>query len=110
MTGPGAPASVAAAEAIRRVTAGETWLLDVRENHEWEAGHIDTAHHIPMGELQARQDEIPADTPILVICHLGQRSWTVTDALVRAEYPAENVEGGMDAWRAAGGFVSRSGR
>lgn len=72
-----------------------------------ETGHAEAAHHIPRGELALRMDELPAGNPILVICHLGQRSRLVADALVRAEYPAANVEGGMDAWVAAGGDVTR---
>lgn len=100
-----ANAAVDAPEAIRRVHAGEAWLLDVREDDEWRAGHAGAAHHIPMYEIAHRQDELPADEPILVICHLGQRSRLVTDALRRAGYPAANVEGGMDAWLAADGDV-----
>jgi len=98
--------AVDAAEAVRRVQAGEAWLLDVREPYEWQDGHAAAAHHIPMNDLAARQDEIPSDEPILVICHLGQRSHLVTDALRRAGCPAANVRGGMDAWLAAGGDVT----
>ncbi len=98
---------VGAVEAIRRVAAAEAWLLDVREAHEWLAGHAAAAHHIPMGELASRRDELPTDQPILVICHSGQRSRLVTEALIGAEYPAANIEGGIDAWRAAGGDVTR---
>lgn len=95
--------AVNAVEAIRRVNAGEAWLLDVREASEWQAGHAVAAHHIPMADLQARLGEVPIREPILVVCHVGGRSRLVTEALVRAGYPAANVIGGMDAWRAAGG-------
>ena len=98
--------SIAAADAIGQVESG-TWLLDVREDVEWQAGHAPGAHHIPMGEIGRRQDELPADETILVICHVGGRSRLVTDALLAADYPAANVEGGMDAWQAAGGPVVR---
>lgn len=102
-----ANAAVDAPEAIRRVGAGEAWLLDVREDDEWQAGHAGAAHHIPMYEIAGRQDELPDHLPILVICHLGQRSRFVTDALRRAGYAAANIEGGMDAWLAADGDVTR---
>jgi rhodanese-related sulfurtransferase len=98
--------SIAAADAIGQVESG-AWLLDVREDAEWQAGHAPGAHHIPMGEIGRRQDELPADETILVICHVGGRSRLVTDALLAADYPAANVEGGMDAWQAAGGPVVR---
>lgn len=101
------PTAVDAADAIRLVEAGDAWLLDVREGYEWADGHVAAAHHIPMSELGARQGEIPEDQPILVICHSGGRSRMVTDALIRADYNAKNVEGGMDAWLASGGLAIR---
>ena len=96
--------SIDAREAIELVGADEVWLLDVRETFEWAEGHAPRAHHIPMGELGLRQDELPDDgMPIAVICHVGGRSRVVTDALVRADYAAIDVAGGMVAWRASGG-------
>lgn len=86
------------------------FLLDVREDPEWQAGHIDEAVHIPMGQLNARIDEIPRDQPIVAICRSGNRSQAVTDALNRAGFTAHNLEGGMYAWEAAGlDFVADDG-
>jgi rhodanese-related sulfurtransferase len=85
-------------------------LLDVREQTEWDAGHIEQAVHIPMGELNARVDEIPSDRPIVVVCRSGNRSQAVTDALNRAGWTAHNLEGGMYAWQSAGlDFVATDG-
>lgn len=100
---------VSAARARELVDAGAAWLLDVREDHEWESGHAPAAHHIPMGELGLRQHELPEDEQILVICAVGGRSRMVTDALLQADYPAANVAGGMLAWQASGGPVSDPG-
>ncbi|MEO6827560.1 MAG: rhodanese-like domain-containing protein [Microbacteriaceae bacterium] len=98
-------ADVSAAEAIAAVRAGSAWLLDVREDNEWDAGHAPGAHHIPMQEIAARQDELPSQLPILAACHVGVRSRMVTDALVGAGYPAVNLAGGMAAWQECGGDV-----
>lgn len=76
----------------------DLFLLDVREPQEWQAGHVAGATHIPMGELGARQQELPADRPILCICRSGQRSAMVTSALDGAGYQAHNLEGGLLAW------------
>lgn len=73
-------------------------LLDVREQAEWDAGHIEEAVHIPMTELNARQGEIPEDRTIVCVCRSGQRSAMVTQALVGAGFDAHNLEGGMLAW------------
>ena len=96
---------VSAARARELLEAGSTWLLDVREDYEWQAGHAPGAHHIPLAELEARQGELPETEQILVICHTGGRSRFATDALIRADYAAANVTGGMDAWQASGGPV-----
>ena len=80
----------------------DVFLLDVREDLEWDAGHVDQAVHIPMGRLNDRIDEIPEDRTIVCVCRSGQRSRAVCDALNRAGYRAHNLEGGMHAWDQAG--------
>jgi rhodanese-related sulfurtransferase len=95
---------IPADEAIA-LTADSGWMLDVREQDEWDRGHAPQAHLIPMGSIMDRIDELPLDSQIVVICHSGYRSWQVTKALVDAGYDAVNVAGGMDAWQSAGGVV-----
>ena len=87
--------------AAERIAAGAV-ALDVREDDEWEAGRILGALHIPVGELGTRQSEIPREQLIVAVCRSGSRSAAVTEALVRAGYTAENLAGGMKAWKAAG--------
>jgi rhodanese-related sulfurtransferase len=88
-------------EGKRRVDAGAL-LLDVRNPEEWHAGHAEGAAWIPMRELAERQEELPTDREIVVICKTGSRSAQVAQALVAAGYAAANVAGGSEAWQAAG--------
>lgn len=84
-------------------------LLDVREQDEWDAGHVEGALHIPIGEFTARIDEVP-DAPLYVLCRVGGRSAQVVQYLVGQGREAFNVDGGMFAWEAAGRpMVSSSG-
>jgi rhodanese-related sulfurtransferase len=76
------------------------FMLDVREADEWDAGHAPEAVWIPMGELQARVDELPRDRRIVAICRSGSRSHTVAAALLGAGFDAVNLDGGMRAWAA----------
>ncbi len=78
------------------------WLLDVREDDEWVAGHPPEAIHIPLGQLGARTGELPVDQEIYVICRSGGRSGRAAQALGGAGWRAVNVAGGMQAWAAAG--------
>lgn len=77
-------------------------VLDVREPDEWQEGHIEGAVHIPLMTLPGRVDELPADTRLLVVCHVGGRSAQATAYLVQQGYDAVNLAGGMADWVAAG--------
>jgi rhodanese-related sulfurtransferase len=86
-------------------------VLDVREDEEWIAGHIEGATHIAMGDVPARLDEVPEGDPIYVTCRSGGRSARVTAWLNQNGYDAVNVAGGMGEWDAAGRpMVSETGR
>ncbi|WP_345751454.1 rhodanese-like domain-containing protein [Microbacterium rhizophilus] len=76
-------------------------LVDVREVHEYEAGHVPGAVNIPMSQLNERVGDLPAE-PFDVICELGGRSGRVVEALSARGYEVTNVAGGTSAWREAG--------
>jgi len=96
------PASMLAADAA---------VLDVREPDEWAAGHIETALHIPIGEVTGRLDDLPQAEPLYVICRSGGRSARVTEFLRAQGRAAVNVAGGMQDWAMAGKpMVSDTGR
>lgn len=84
-------------------------VLDVREPAEWEAGHIETAIHVPLMQLPGRVAEIPADRTLLVVCRVGARSAQATAFLQAQGLDAVNLRGGMHAWDADGrSMVSES--
>jgi rhodanese-related sulfurtransferase len=80
----------------------EHHLLDVREDDEWQAGHIEGAQHIPLGELGDRLAELPAGRRIVAVCRSGGRSGAAVRALKQLGYDAENLEGGVTAWSKSG--------
>src|SRR5712692_4919271 len=61
-------------EARPKIESGEWWVLDVREDQEWERMHIAQAHHIPQSQLASRLSEIPSNAVPLVVCQGGARS------------------------------------
>jgi phage shock protein E len=78
-------------------------ILDVREQDEWDAGHISGAVFMPMGEVPARLSEIPTDKTVIVQCRSGNRSSQVTDFLVKQGFTnVHNMSGGINAWQSAG--------
>lgn len=77
-------------------------VLDVRNPDEYQDGHVAGAVLIPLGELAARQAEIPTADPLYVICASGGRSLQAARALAGAGYRALSVAGGTKGWVAAG--------
>lgn len=77
-------------------------ILDVREDYEWEAGHVDGAIHIPLDQLPESLDSLDPDQDLAVICRTGGRSARATAWLDAQGYSAVNVNGGMGAWLEAG--------
>jgi rhodanese-related sulfurtransferase len=90
--------------AVQQVEQGAL-LLDVREPHEWQAGHAPEAVHLPLGLLEP--GAVPGAGPVLVICRSGNRSAYATAALRSVGREAFNVAGGMQAWSQAGRPVVR---
>src|SRR5687768_18103918 len=77
-------------------------VLDVREDDEWVAGHIEGATHIAMGDVPARLDDLPEGDPLYVTCRGGGRSPRVAARLNQNGYDAVNVGGRMGDCHAAG--------
>jgi rhodanese-related sulfurtransferase len=78
-------------------------LIDVREHDEWVAGHAPGAVHIPLGDIPARLDELPAtDVSLPIVCRSGGRSSRAVQWLVQQGFDVVNVDRGMKGWHAAG--------
>ncbi len=82
-------------------------LIDVREPHEYEAGHAPGAELLPLRELERRLRTLPSDREILFICRSGRRSGIATEVAERAGLKAKNVRGGMIAWSESGLPIER---
>ena len=101
---------------IPSVTAPEVetgaYLLDVREDDEWAAGHAPGAHHLPMMQVPARMAEIPTDSDVVVVCRSGGRSGQVVSYLAQNGWDnVRNLDGGMQSWAASGReVVTESGQ
>lgn len=77
-------------------------LVDVRWDNEWDAGRIEGAVHIPADELEDRLDELDEAASVVTVCKSGNRSADAAELLVHEGFRAENLDGGMEAWAAAG--------
>ena len=85
---------------IRTESTQPPVLLDVREPWEFTTAAIDGATLIPMGEISSRAHaELDPDAPIVVLCHHGARSLSVTMWLRREGFEhVQSLAGGIDEW------------
>lgn len=101
-------AAIDAAEAARRLAAGEIVLVDVREKAEWRSGHARGARHVPLSRLGKHLEELAAHgPPVAFVCRSGHRSAAACAAARRNGIEVVNVRGGMSAWLRAGLPVTR---
>ena len=73
-------------------------ILDVREDFEFEAGHIEGAKHLPMSQFTERYEEIPYDEDVYVVCRSGGRALRAVAWMNLNGFDGIVVEGGMGAW------------
>lgn len=103
-------------EEARKLVEEGAQLVDVRAEHEWEAGRIAGAVHVPLAQLPERLGEIDRDRPVVVYCRGGNRSSMATAALADAGYDAAKLTEGVVGWEREGlpmepegGYVAESG-
>ena len=90
----------------RRMDSGEKFLLvDVREDNEWEKGHVPGAVHMGRGVIERDiETQVPeTSTKMILYCGGGFRSALVADNLQKMGYKnVESMDGGWKGWVAAG--------
>lgn len=97
--------SLGAAQMVTLMNREKAVVIDVCEQHEFDAGHILGAKHIPLGELEAK---LPAavknkELPVVLVCLSGNRSGRGLAIARKLGYSnCHSLSGGMAAWREAG--------
>jgi glyoxylase-like metal-dependent hydrolase (beta-lactamase superfamily II) len=86
-------------------------LLDVRQQSEFDAGHLPHALHVELGSLDQRLDDIPHHA-LTVMCGHGERAATAASLLERAGWHDVRVVvgGGAEEWAKANGQALTHGR
>lgn len=78
---------------------GDLFLLDVREQEEYDFCHLEHTVLIPMSDIPAKIHLIPVDKTVVVYCHYGVRSQIIVNILRGKGYTSvHNLEGGIDAY------------
>ena len=94
-----------ATHARDRIESGEPVVVDVREQDEWDEGHIAGAIHVPRGHLESRIERLAPDTsrPVVVYCSAGNRSAFAAKTLTDLGYEdVVSLAGGFTDWKRNG--------
>ena len=94
-----------ATQARDRIDSGEPVVVDVREQDEWDEGHIAGAVHIPRGHLESRIERLAPDAsrPLIVYCSAGNRSAFAAKTLADLGYEdVVSLAGGFTDWKRNG--------
>jgi rhodanese-related sulfurtransferase len=89
-------------EALQMQTQKQAVIVDVRENDEWNSGHIAGAIHVPLSDLQNHLAELSKyqNSQLIVQCRSGARSAKAADILAKAGFTnVHNLAGGLNAWQ-----------
>lgn len=90
---------IAAEDLQKELQSGSVQLVDVRNQSEWDAGHIPDAQHIMLGYLPDRINEIPEDKPVAVNCRTGMRASIAASLLQKNGIKnVINLQGGYNNW------------
>lgn len=93
------PAEISVAQAAEKRNHG-AFILDVREQQEWDTVHIPDATLIPLAQLSSRLSEVPKDQEVVIVCRSGNRSAQARDLLKEAGYSnVASMAGGMNEWQ-----------
>jgi hydroxyacylglutathione hydrolase len=94
-------AQLSVQELTKQLPSNGAVVIDVRNDNEWNDGHLPSAIHIPLGHLAERIDEVPADRPIVVHCQVGGRSAIAASLLQKlGRKDVTNLTGGYAAYAA----------
>lgn len=94
--------------AYEEISSGRAVGVDVRESHEWDAGHGENVTWNAMSAFDVAA--LPIDKPLIFICRSGSRSAQVATAIAAQMENVFNMTGGMKAWHEAGlAMVSANG-
>jgi rhodanese-related sulfurtransferase len=98
-------------EAVQLINRQDAMVLDVRDQGEYNAGHVANARNIPVAAIDKRGDEIAKfkNKPVLIACASGTRSHAAFAALKKQGFTNVAVlSGGMGAWQQANLPVEKS--
>jgi rhodanese-related sulfurtransferase len=102
MSLPAGVIEISPAQAQAALDSGDAQLVDVREDHEYAAGHIAAARHVELQELPSQAGTLDRERPVIFQCRVGSRSLMAAQAFREAGFEAYSMAGGLVQWAGEG--------
>lgn len=83
---------------VNQLVADKAFIVDVRDDDEYAAGHVENSHLIPLNQIRDRLSEFPKDQPIYTYCKVGLRGYTASRILKNNGYDVTNIDGGFTTY------------
>jgi len=91
--------SITADSVYTMMNREDVYIIDVREDYEYDSGHIENAINIPVSEInKIKRNEISLDSVVIVYCKSGNRSSKAADMLLKLGYKNVYDMGGVNLW------------
>ena len=102
MSLPAGEIEVSPEQAQTAVDSGDAQLVDIREDYEYAAGHIEAARHVELQALPGQADTLDRERPVIFQCRSGARSLMAAQAFRQAGFEAYSMSGGLVQWAGEG--------
>lgn len=100
-------------QATQLINREDAVIIDVRDSHEYAAGHLPNARNIPLKDLASRAGELESlkEQALLLVCASGVRSGQACAQLQKLGFAKlNNLDGGVHAWEKAGLPIKRGSK
>jgi rhodanese-related sulfurtransferase len=85
-------------DARRQIAGGEADAVDIRDEEDWQAGHVPGAIHIPKNELESRTDDLDSDRRLIIFAPDEESGREAVSTLRERGFDAAMAEGGISEW------------
>lgn len=91
--------SITADSVYTMMNREDVYIIDVREDYEYNSGHIENALNIPVGQInKIKRNEISLDSVVIVYCRSGNRSSKAAEMLLKLGYKNVYDMGAVNLW------------
>jgi len=91
--------TIRAKDIVNYIGQRNVQIIDIRDQEEYEKGHIPNSINIPYEEFEYKKNQLPFNHELILYCDRGNLSLLLARDLSNEGYKVKNIYGGMHAYR-----------